>query len=178
MFVARHRGIDGAICLAHQWPVILVRTFRAGCGGHAEAKRSVPLSADVVDQDAAAVVNQFRRPETPRGPSRWIGEDDAGGRPVMKIARSIQRKIRRPVAGSARCPVSVPDADDGGVGMVAGNDRIARYGLSAQRTISENSGHPNHKKTKCHDARKMFPGIAAEEHRMPFFEVKGASDGG
>ena len=126
-FVTSEGRIDGAIGLTFDGSVICVWTSRMRCRRYRNAQRPVAHSANVVHKDGASIINKFRRPKATRCPRGLMGEYSAGCGPMLQVGGAEEGELRRPISGGAGCPIGLANANDGWIGMVPGEDRIAGF---------------------------------------------------
>ena len=128
VFVACEAGVDGAVGLADEGAVVSPGTFRRGSSGYGDAERAATLAGDVPDAESASefIVHQLGCPEGALCPGGLLGEDGAGVGPVGEVGGAEEGELGGPLAGGGGGPEGAADADDGGVGVVAGDDGVGQ----------------------------------------------------
>ena len=132
----RHR-INRASRLRDQRAVIGVGAGWFCSGGHGDGQSSVALTSGVIDKKLSVKFRNFRRPKIPGGPVRPLRQHAAGLLPVHQVGGMEQRKQRPPRRRRAGGPIIFAHADDGRIGMIAGDDGIFVEHLGARKSRME-----------------------------------------
>lgn len=134
MFVVSGGRIDGTIGLADDEAVIRVGTGWLRGRGDADPAAVFGGFGGVVNKILAMTLEYLGRPEITIGPGGGVRQDGSNFLPMDQISGMKNGKNWPRIAGSACRPEITADADNGRVGMIAGDDRIfVEVGASLDR---------------------------------------------